>query len=64
MFNHIDIKPENIHIPDGTQDKKSVVDFCFSYEEKIDKYGGLDIQILGSGITGHIGFNEPGSSSL
>ena len=64
LFCHIDIKPENIHIPDGTQDKRSVVDFCFSYEEKIDKYGGLDIQILGIGRTGHIGFNEPGSSSL
>ena len=38
LFNHVDIKPENIHIPDGTQDKKSVVDFCFSYEEKIDKF--------------------------
>ena len=63
FFNHIDIKPENIYIPDGTQDKKSVVDFCFSYEGIIDKYGGLDIQILGIGRTGHIGFNEPGSSS-
>ena len=63
LFNHIDIKSENIHIPNGIQDKKSVADFCFSYEEKIDKYGGLDIQILGIGRTGHIGFNEPGSSS-
>ena len=63
LFNHIDIKPENIHIPEGTLSKTSVGDFCFSYEEKIDNYGGLDIQILGIGRTGHIGFNEPGSSS-
>ena len=63
FFNHIDIKSENIHIPDGIKDKKSMVDFCCSYEEKIDRYGGLDIQILGIGRTGHIGFNEPGSSS-
>ncbi|MBO6793141.1 MAG: glucosamine-6-phosphate deaminase [Balneolaceae bacterium] len=62
LFDHIDIKKENIHIPDGTLERKKVFEFCANYEEKIDSYGGLDIQILGIGRTGHVGFNEPGSS--
>lgn len=61
LFDHIDIKKENIHIPDGTLPKELVATFCQSYEEKILEAGGLDIQILGIGRTGHIGFNEPGS---
>ncbi len=61
LFDHIDIKKENIHIPDGTLPKELVATFCQSYEEKIHEAGGLDIQILGIGRTGHIGFNEPGS---
>jgi glucosamine-6-phosphate deaminase len=62
LFNHIDIPKENINIPDGTLPKEKVVDFCKAYESKIDALGGLDIQILGIGRTGHIGFNEPGST--
>ena len=62
LFDHIDIKKENIHIPDGTMEKEDVRDFCMAYEEKIKKSGGIDIQVLGIGRTGHIGFNEPGSS--
>lgn len=62
LFNHIDIPRKNIHIPDGTLAKKDISDFCKAYEEKIDSLGGIDIQILGIGRTGHIGFNEPGSS--
>ena len=62
LFDHIDIKKENIHIPDGTLEKEDVRDYCLAYEEKIKKSGGIDIQILGIGRTGHIGFNEPGSS--
>jgi len=62
LFNHIDIKPENIHIPDGTLKKDAVAAFCEEYEAKIAQVGGLDVQILGIGRTGHIGFNEPGSS--
>jgi glucosamine-6-phosphate deaminase len=62
LFDHVDIKEENIHIPDGTLDREDVYDFCQKYEEKIDALGGLDIQILGIGRTGHVGFNEPGSS--
>jgi glucosamine-6-phosphate deaminase len=61
LFNHIDIPKENINIPDGTISLDTVYDFCSHYEEKITHYGGIDIQILGIGRTGHIGFNEPGS---
>ncbi|MGB5275294.1 MAG: glucosamine-6-phosphate deaminase, partial [Flavobacteriaceae bacterium] len=62
LFNHIDIKKENINIPNGNLDKEDVRDFCAEYEKKIEEAGGIDIQILGIGRTGHIGFNEPGSS--
>jgi len=62
LFDHIDIKKSNINIPDGTLDKEDVRDFCVNYEKKIIDAGGIDIQILGIGRTGHIGFNEPGSS--
>ncbi len=62
LFDHIDIKKENINIPDGTLEKEDVRDYCKTYEEKIKKAGGIDIQVLGIGRTGHIGFNEPGSS--
>ncbi|WP_047245826.1 glucosamine-6-phosphate deaminase [Maribacter thermophilus] len=61
LFNHIDIAPENIHIPDGTVSNDETVDFCLKYEQKIKECGGLDFQLLGIGRTGHIGFNEPGS---
>ena len=62
LFNHIDIPEGNIHIPDGTLPKEKVADFCKEYDNKIAKLGGIDLQILGVGRTGHIGFNEPGSS--
>lgn len=61
LFDHIDIPQENINIPDGTLSMDEVGAFCDSYEKKIDSYGGIDIQLLGIGRTGHIGFNEPGS---
>ena len=61
LFNHIDIKPSNIHIPNGDLPIEYVENFCAEYEKKIESLGGLDIQILGIGRTGHIGFNEPGS---
>ncbi|HCT54346.1 MAG TPA: hypothetical protein DF712_18000, partial [Balneola sp.] len=51
----------NVHIPDGTLSRDEVDTFCQEYEKKIDEAGGLDIQILGIGRTGHVGFNEPGS---
>lgn len=62
LFNHIDIDRNNIHIPDGTLAEQDIPAFCLSYEKKISSYGGLDLQILGIGRTGHIGFNEPGSA--
>ena len=61
LFDHIDIKPENIHIPSGVVPMEQVNDYCLSYEKEIEKAGGLDFQLLGIGRTGHIGFNEPGS---
>jgi glucosamine-6-phosphate deaminase len=61
FFNQIDINPDNIHIPDGTTDRDGIVDYCRQYEQQIEKAGGIDIQLLGIGRTGHIGFNEPGS---
>lgn len=61
LFNHIDIDPANIHIPDGTLPIEKVKDYCTRYEQKINELGGIDIQLLGIGRTGHIGFNEPGS---
>ncbi len=61
LFDHVDIKPENINIPDGTVDMDHIDEYCAAYEKKIDSYGGLDIQLLGIGRTGHVGFNEPGA---
>src|ERR1700712_2170321 len=62
LFSHVDIDRNNVHIPDGTLGKDSVAAFCLEYEQKITALGGLDMQILGIGRTGHIGFNEPGSA--
>ena len=62
LFDHIDIDPQNIHIPDGNLPLEEVENFCKEYERMIEAEGGIDIQILGIGRTGHIGFNEPGST--
>jgi glucosamine-6-phosphate deaminase len=62
LFDHVDIDRANVHIPDGTLQRDDVYAFCQDYERKIDEAGGIDIQILGIGRTGHIGFNEPGST--
>jgi len=61
LFDHIDIPAAQINIPRGNCEREEVMDFCDRYEAAIDEAGGLDIQILGIGRTGHIGFNEPGS---
>lgn len=61
LFDHIDINKENVNIPKGTLAENEAAAFCDDYEQKIVDAGGLDIQILGIGRTGHIGFNEPGS---
>ncbi len=60
LFKHINVNPSNVHIPDGTV--PDVEAYCQWYEERIKKFGGIDLQILGIGRDGHIGFNEPGSS--
>ena len=62
LFNHVDIKPENIHIPNGLIAVNEIKAYCAAYEQKIQACGGLDFQLLGIGRNGHIGFNEPGST--
>lgn len=61
LFDHIDIHPENIHLPSGTVSLSEIPAACADYETAIAKAGGIDFQILGIGRTGHIGFNEPGT---
>lgn len=61
LFKHIDIKQTNIHIPNGEIPKEKIKEHCRQYEKKIEAAGGIDLQILGIGNNGHIGFNEPGS---
>ena len=61
LFNHVDINPENIHIPDGSVAFEDLNQYCIDYEMNIKNAGGLDFQLLGIGRTGHVGFNEPGS---
>jgi glucosamine-6-phosphate deaminase len=60
LFNHVNIAPQNIHIPAGTTDNYPA--FCAWYEQRIKECGGIDLQILGIGADGHIAFNEPTSS--
>ena len=62
LFSLVDIKPENIHIPNGEWAQDQIKELCAGYEQIIEKSGGIDLQILGIGKNGHIGFNEPGSS--
>lgn len=57
LFDHISIKPENTIVPDGLAE--DVQAMCAAYEEKIEAWGGVDLQLLGIGHDGHIGFNEP-----
>jgi len=61
LFAHVDIDRANVHIPDGTLRQEDVRAFCSEYERLIREAGGIDVQLLGIGRTGHIGFNEPGS---
>jgi len=61
LFAHVNVAPRNIHMPDGTI-HGNYDRYCASYEEAIRKAGGIDLQLLGIGRNGHIGFNEPTSS--
>ncbi len=60
LFRHVNIAPENVHIPDGNAPDIPI--FCAGYEAQIRAAGGIDLQVLGIGTDGHIGFNEPTSS--
>lgn len=60
LFRHINLPAPNVHIPDGQT--KDIPAFCARYEEQIRAAGGLDLQVLGIGTDGHVGFNEPTSS--
>jgi glucosamine-6-phosphate deaminase len=62
FFNHVNIPPQNIHVPDGTIRPEEAEEYCLRYEQRIRRAGGIDLQVLGIGRTGHIGFNEPGST--
>ncbi|HTV48527.1 MAG TPA: glucosamine-6-phosphate deaminase [Phycisphaerae bacterium] len=62
LFDHVDIDPKNVHIPDGTVPIERMAEYCRKYEKQIANTGGMDLLLLGVGRTGHIGFNEPGSS--
>jgi glucosamine-6-phosphate deaminase len=62
LFNHIDIDRKNAHVPDGTLSAEELPHYCAAYEKAIRDAGGIDIQLLGIGRTGHVGFNEPGSA--
>src|SRR3954452_7801066 len=62
FFQHINLRPDNIHIPDGLVLVSDVEEYCSRYEQMIRRAGGIDLQILGIGRSGHIGFNEPGST--
>lgn len=61
FFSQVNIDPRNIHIPDGTI-TRDYDKYCAGYEDEIQRAGGIDLQILGIGRNGHIGFNEPTSS--
>ena len=62
LFDEIDIPKAQIHIPDGSLPPEKIETYCAEYEDKIATLGGIDLQLLGIGRTGHIGFNEPDAS--
>jgi glucosamine-6-phosphate deaminase len=62
FFDHININPARTHVPSGLLSGDLVAQFCSRYENAIRHVGGIDLQILGIGSDGHIGFNEPSSS--
>lgn len=62
LFRHINVNPARVFVPSGMVDGRDLEKYCTRYEEEIRKAGGIDLQVLGIGANGHIGFNEPGSS--
>lgn len=63
LFDLVDLDPARCHVPPGTVPKEEVADVCAAYEQQVRAAGGIDLQLLGIGKTGHIGFNEPGSGA-
>jgi len=63
LFAHVNVRPEHVHLPDGAVAREGVAASCAAYEAAIREAGGIDFQLLGIGRSGHIGFNEPGSSA-
>jgi len=63
LFDHVNIPPDNIYIPRGDIPPRDVERYCVEYEHTIEKAGGIDLMLLGIGRSGHVGFNEPGSSN-
>ncbi|MBU6210462.1 MAG: glucosamine-6-phosphate deaminase, partial [Planctomycetes bacterium] len=61
LFDHVDIDAANVNLPCGTVPANAVHAHCEEYERRIREHGGIDLQLLGIGRTGHVGFNEPGS---
>ncbi len=61
LFDHVDMDPASAHVPDGTVPRDDIGAYCERYEKAVAAAGGLDLQLLGIGRTGHVGFNEPGS---
>jgi glucosamine-6-phosphate deaminase len=62
LFDHVNVPPDNIRMPDAGLPPERTVEFCARYEAAIEKAGGIDLLILGIGRNGHIGFNEPGAA--
>lgn len=60
LFRHINIDPDNTHLPNGVAEDPETE--CERYDTLIDQIGGIDLQLLGIGLNGHIGFNEPADS--
>ncbi len=60
LFDHVNIDPRNVHLPDGTAEDPDAE--CARYDRVIEELGGVDLQLLGIGVDGHIGFNEPGAA--
>ena len=61
LFDHVNVPPDQVHMPRGTLDREATEASCEAYEAAIREAGGIDFQILGIGRSGHVGFNEPGS---
>src|SRR5256886_2341962 len=64
FFAHVNIKPESVHIPDGSTPRERLAEHCAAYEQAIVHAGGIDVQILGIGKSGHIGFKDRKSTRL